>query len=125
MDLFEELRELLGDDACIKLLGRYAGRRLYIPLEMRENHHLYWWLGDDAKKLSEMYGGTTIELPLAPTRLWELRRKRIIELRKSGASIQQIIQTLGCSRRGIQRVLASAPPAKRPAERQMFGGENG
>ena len=117
MGLFEELREILGDDACIKLLGRYAGRRLYIPVKMSENHHLYWWLGEAAKRLSEMYGGTTIELPLAPTRLWELRRKRIIELRKNGASIQEIIARLGCSRRGIKYVLKEEKSLKKQAIR--------
>ncbi len=108
MNLFEELRELLGPDATVKLLARYGGRRLYVPMKIKDNHRLNWWLGDKAHLLSDRFGGCSLDLPLARKEISRLRRQRIIELRRNGASIRQIIATLGCSRRWAQTVLAEA-----------------
>ncbi len=125
MTVLEELKKMLGPDLTVKFLTRYGGRRLYIPKEIGDNHELYWWLGKYAHRLSEYYGGCHLDLPLARKEVSRLRRKRIVELRRQGKSVQSIVSILGCSRRWVQTVLAEEKEKEKVSEgmRQLgFGG---
>jgi hypothetical protein len=108
--MLDDLANEIGMDATARLVDIFGGTRLYIPHSPDEDDLLTASLGPEAaRKLARVYGGDRIEVP-NPTP----RRKRIIELRETGCSVDAIARKLGCTRRRVFQVLAEAR-AKRSA----------
>jgi hypothetical protein len=89
----------LGHDGYLLLLEHYAGVRLYIPKLGSSNPSQ---LVDDltlvhTNKLSELYGGCTIKVPLD-------REFRAVEYRKKGFSTRKIVRLLGLTESGLERL---------------------
>ncbi|MGA2408765.1 MAG: helix-turn-helix domain-containing protein [Candidatus Binataceae bacterium] len=109
--MLQELINLIGTDAAAKLIEIFGGTRLYIPHSPHDDDLLSASIGiDAAAKLARFYGGDRLDVP-NPTP----RRARIIELRKTGCSVDAIARQLGCTRRRVFQVLAEARASKRSA----------
>ncbi|MCO5065673.1 MAG: hypothetical protein M9924_14840 [Rhizobiaceae bacterium] len=96
-DIEIELRELLGDDAFLRLVDRWGGTRLYIA-----NHsvrsQIFEHLGSEAShKLSEEFGRLYIKVPLA-------RKFRAHRYRQEGLPNSAIALKLGMTESGVGRL---------------------
>lgn len=62
---FQEIRQLLGEEATAKLVAKYGGGTpVYIPSKIKAEHPLAVLLGLDAAQfLGDEYGGLSIEFP--------------------------------------------------------------
>jgi hypothetical protein len=102
--LLKDLVSLIGIDGAARLIGAFAGMRLYVPHTPAPDDSLSELIGHDAARaLAQVYGGDRIDIP-NPTP----RRIQIIDLRASGVSIDGIARSLHCTRRRVFQVLAEA-----------------
>ncbi len=105
--VMRELIETIGEEAAFKLLKAYGGSRVYVPHAPNEQDQLTLEIGiAAASKLARRCGGDRLELPKA-----NLRRSKILELRRAGMSVDAIARQTGCTRRRVFQVLAEARPA--------------
>jgi Homeodomain-like domain len=104
-----ELEQLLGEAATLALIEELGGGRVYVPQRPQPEDRLSRLVGfEAAQKLGRMYGGERLELPNPP-----LRRRKILDLRRRGASVEGIARELGCTRRRVFQVLAEERGAAR------------
>jgi hypothetical protein len=109
--MLEDLIDMIGEEAVVKLVTAYGGTRLYVPHDPEADDALANSIGlPAALRLAQMYGGDRMDVP-NPTP----RRVRILQLRKSGLSVDAIARSLRCTRRRVFQVLAEARAAQRPA----------
>ena len=107
--MLDDLAEQIGEDAALKLVEAYGGRRVYIPHQPIANDVLTSSIGLAAAiRLSQIYGGDRLEVP-NPTP----RKVRVLELRSNGLSVDAIARKLGCTRRRVFQVLANARAGRR------------
>ncbi|HEX3408670.1 MAG TPA: helix-turn-helix domain-containing protein [Candidatus Binataceae bacterium] len=100
----KELVSIIGIDGAARLIGAFAGMRLYVPHEPEPDDSLSEVIGlQAAQALAQMYGGDRIDVP-NPTP----RRIQIVDLRANGVSIDGIARELRCTRRRVFQVLAEA-----------------
>lgn len=93
--------KLIGEKLFAQLSVELGGRRLYIPTVSGPNSPLAVCIGlDEAKKISDIYGGFYFEVPLRAG-----TRARIIEEFQAGTPKARIAAKLRCSRRGVYNVL--------------------
>jgi DNA-binding NarL/FixJ family response regulator len=96
--------EIIGEEAAAKLIASFGGTRLYVPHSPCADDPLARVVGtSNAMKLAQMFGGERVELPKPPP-----RRTRILALRATGCSIEEIARALNCTRRRVFQVLAEA-----------------
>ncbi len=97
------------DDACLKLVRAYGGRRLYVPRKLNPRHRLCELLGEDnAAQLIKARGGEYLSIPLA---MAFKRTQRNALFRSAhdddGLSQETIANRYRMSRRHVQRILAA------------------
>jgi len=115
--MLDDLAEAIGEDAALKLVEAYGGRRVYIPHQPIDNDVLTSSIGLPAAiRLSEIYGGDRLEVP-NPTP----RKVRVLELRSDGLSVDAIARKLGCTRRRVFQVLADARARRRISANRTSG----
>lgn len=103
-----ELVDVIGEAAMVSLASLFAGRRLYVPAQVKPDHAICRAIGiDAAKSLVEKYSGSTIRVPLAR----ELRAKH---LQSQGLSNAAIAGRLGLTEGGV-RSLFKRLDSKSPA----------
>jgi hypothetical protein len=108
--MLEELIEMIGEEAVVKLVTAYGGTRLYVPHDPAADDPLASSIGlPAALRLAQTYGGDRVDVP-NPTP----RRVRILQLRKIGLSVDAIARSLRCTRRRVFQVLAEARALQRP-----------
>jgi hypothetical protein len=74
---FSALLELLGEDATLKLVEAYGGRRVDVPKEFPEKHILRDLLGDSGfALLFQYFGGSFIAVPMARRQRFEIYERR-------------------------------------------------
>ncbi|MCY1669320.1 sigma factor-like helix-turn-helix DNA-binding protein [Rhizobium sp. SL86] len=109
-DLTQELKDTLGDDGFFRLVEVHAGVRLYIPSDP-DRSELPAAIGADAAvRLSKMFPGGYIRVPLA-------REFRAVRYHKAGATNREIAKRLGLTEGGVDRLLKRAR-AKKLVERK-------
>lgn len=106
MSILDEIAEIIGTHAAMRLGQHMGGARIYVLKNMNDNHPLALILGfETAKKLSYHYGGETIELPSKPIFRQERDRRIRDEYqnmpRGQGSRADCIALKYGLSRRRV------------------------
>lgn len=105
--VLRDLVELLGYAPTIELLRAWGGRRVKVPATMPSDHALVYIVGwDAAQKLARGYGGADpLDLPAERNHLVDLRNAALVAKFQRGATITQLHQDFGLSRRQVNSVL--------------------
>lgn len=103
----DSLRRLIGDVLYQVFAADFGGSRLYVPHSIGEHHPIAVSIGlDDAKKISDVYGGLTIDIsPRAGLRV------KIIRAYQNGTPKARIGKVLGISRRYVYMIIAELEEA--------------
>ena len=111
--IFDELLEVIGADALLKLIEARGGTRVYIP-DDPENSGMPGLIGAEAAQaLTKHYGRGSITVPLA--KAWRAAHYRRVEALSHAA----IAMKLGMSEDAVQKLLrrSLAPPStERPSQ---------
>jgi len=100
----DELTRIAGAEATAKLIDRFGGTRLYVPVAAKPESELVAAVGMDAAvRLCRAFGGERIEVP----RKHDVLRERILELGDRGLSRSAIALELKCTVRWVRHVLSS------------------
>lgn len=104
-----QLAQVIGADAAIALGRVFAGTRLYIPLQVPQDHPIAAAIGvDAARDLGRHFGTECIEIPLLKSRgERQADRKLIADLRRQGFTVAEVARAVGCSERHVYNVLAA------------------
>jgi DNA-binding NarL/FixJ family response regulator len=96
-DLVGELMTTLGDDGFFALVEAHAGMRLYVPADPARSE-LPQAIGyDHAARLSKVFPGGYIKVPLA-------REFRALRYREAGLGNRDIARKLGLTESGVERL---------------------
>lgn len=110
----EQLIEIAGVVAAIRLCRHFRGRWVVIPATMHETHPIALIIGmEAAEELSRRRGGERIELPTESSALLSARNREIAQQYIAGTSISQLAQDFGYTRAGIVRILEHAGVERR------------
>ena len=98
----QEMADVIGLEATIKIVEARGGRRLTVPRNTAHGHWLEELIGLDAfGKLVSYYDGEEIEIPRCVT---AMSRARALSVLKSGASISEAAEVLGYTMRGVTKL---------------------
>lgn len=92
------LRELLGDDAFLRLVENVGGLRFFVPMFPEQTADKFNLGMDILSKLSEAFRGEYIPVPLA-------RNFRARVYQNRGCSQANIARRLGMTEKGVYRIL--------------------
>jgi len=106
--LLKDLVRIIGYDDALALLNRLGGQRVYIRKEIEGDHIIAQTIGSDsANKLALIYGGDSMEIPVAKAltkaKTWADIRSRHNE----GATLEQLVEEFGFYKRKIRHILAN------------------
>lgn len=104
---FDELVDLLGLAAAMRVCEARGGRIVHIPGTVTQGSAIARHLGiDTARRIAEYYGGGPQDLliPLGPASDEKRKRREIRNLVKRGYSRAQIAGMVRCHIRTVQRV---------------------
>lgn len=100
------LERMIGVEACLKLVERYGGRNVYVPVLGHCSQNLRELIGTENERvLSEMYGGTLLYIPVCREYRNAKRNQKIIAARREGKSVQRIAETFKLSERWVRKIL--------------------
>lgn len=103
--LMREIAEELGDDAALKLVSRYGGQEITVPLERSPT--LEAELGPEITRLLiDLYGSTQVYVPNFGAKLAE-ERKRFV-LTHPDLSANDCAQRLGLSHVRVRQIRREA-----------------
>lgn len=104
--VLQEIADIIGLDAALKLAQAKGGQRVAIPGTVRDGHWLVGLLGrEKADELSAyLTDGNRVHLdvPFGPT-MNANRYRRTYELLDNGKSANEVARALGTTRRTVQR----------------------
>lgn len=104
-DLTNELVDLLGEDDFVVLAEKFGGTRLFVPGDIRRSE-LPAALGDTvAQRLSNLYRGSYIRVPLA-------REIRAARYRQAGMTNRDIARNLGITETSVNKLVRRGRTAK-------------
>lgn len=99
------LVELIGLKTTLKLLARHGGKSFYIPKHLHDDSPLLDCIGfNQAQKLSQYYGGETLDLPKVDTIKRQFRDMAIAKASACGVSRSELVARYGLSRRQIGNI---------------------
>ena len=106
------LSELIGSTNTLKLVDKFGGTPLYVPMTMHAEHHLALLIGlEAATELSAAYPGENLSIGLSVTgdhhHHAAERRKEIHRLKAKGLSHRQIARELRTTDRTVRKVLGA------------------
>lgn len=105
----DELIEISGIVAAIRLCRHFKGRSVYVPERMHETHPIALIIGwEAALQLSDRWGGDRIAIPPESSALVTVRNLQIANAYQGGATISELARDYGYSRSGILRILDQA-----------------
>lgn len=106
--VFQEIKEMIGDQATAKLVAQHGGGRLYIPGTLKPEHPLFQLLGqENARRLSGEFGGLRVEIPLAFMLRIEQRNKLILADCAAGMSQRELALKYHLTERSIRNCTRS------------------
>lgn len=105
--ILQEIAELIGLPATLKLVQHYGGVRLYVPKHLSEDHILITIIGEAAAlKLVERFGGLDhFDIPKAQAISIALRNAKIHE-EKPTSSVRQLALKYHLTERQVRKILA-------------------
>jgi len=117
--LLNEIAEVAGLPAALKLCEDYGGREVYIPAKVGASHWLAQCVGLEAARaivehfsahveneLEESRHGARIMVPMGSRNFHAKARKRAAELLREGVSHSKTAEAVGVHTRTIERVAA-------------------
>ncbi|EHS51513.1 hypothetical protein PDO_1904 [Rhizobium sp. PDO1-076] len=103
-DFVGDLKQALGDDGFFALVEAHAGMRLYVPADPGRSE-LPTTIGlETASRLSKVYPGGYIKVPLA-------REFRALRYREAGLGNRDIARRLGLTETGLEKLMKRARTA--------------
>jgi len=102
------LIKLIGYTMTIRLCAAYGGRQILIPINSHETHPIALAIGPNKTgKLSKVYGGTTLDIPLETTFVRQRRDKYLTERYESSddISIASLASEIGLSRKMVSSII--------------------
>jgi hypothetical protein len=103
----QEICEIVGFDATLRLIEDHGGTKLYIPAELPEDHFLIELLGEEkAKKLCWHYSTLQVSVPVANQMKATARYRAIVALRQQGYSKTKLARLFQLTERRIEQILA-------------------
>ena len=104
--VFQEIGQLIGEDATAKLTAHYGGTSLYIPHTAKPDHPLCQLLGQEiAQRLAGEFGGMTVEIPRAVMLQTAQRNAQILADRASGMSQRKLARAYHLTERTIRKIV--------------------
>jgi hypothetical protein len=101
---WRQLVLLIGEAAALQLEEALGGRRVFVPRKLGDHHPIAAAIGLQlALSIAGAFGGEHLDIPLSAG-----RRARIVKLKASGLSVEQVRSRVGCSRRLVFLALAEA-----------------
>lgn len=116
-----EVADLTSVTFAQKLVDKFCGRRVYIPLKVpHEKHYLCRALNfEELEILVDNFGGQTLEIPMSLTNEAPIRKARILELRAKKYSIQDIASQTNCCWRWVHKVVQKEQQRHENEKNQM------
>lgn len=106
--VFQEIRQFIGDEATAKIVARYGGTIIYIPLKLKCEHPLSQLLGEGAaKRLADEFSGLTVEVPRDLTLQLAQRNNLIQADRDAGMTQSQLALKYRLTQRTIRKIINS------------------
>ncbi len=105
--LLTELAEVIGQGRALSFAQEFGGKRLSVPRRERmgADHRLVLALGrEGADRLTDLYGGETIDVPMGPIGTIAEARRRMARALDSGATVDGAASAAGLHRRTAQRM---------------------
>lgn len=103
----EDLRNVIGEHAIMRLLLAYPGIDLKVPERVDADHPLARAIGfEAASKLAQYAGGGRIYIPSSLARAE--RDRAISDARVAGDPVEEIARRHGLTARHVERILARA-----------------
>jgi hypothetical protein len=116
VQLAEELAAVVGAEAAHRLFDAFGGRSIYVPARPGPNHPITVAIGAErAALLAEYYHQVRLDFPLSAS-----KRRRAIELSRTGVPVGEIARQLWLTDRHVRRILAEARRAP-PGQPGLFG----
>lgn len=101
----QELVEVVGMAAALKIVEERGGIRLCVPTSARDDHWLASHIGMDALKiLVEYYRGEEIEIPRCAAALRTIKDRQIAAQAAGGDTNAQLARQYGYTERGIRKL---------------------
>jgi hypothetical protein len=95
----QRVNEVIGESAMRRLVERYGGTRLYIPVEIPEDSELGRCLGDALPKVLPKFAGACLYLPA------HKMREDILRLAAQGVPLLEVVRRVGCTERYAYMVM--------------------
>lgn len=103
--LCQELSEIIGLDATLKLVKAYPGVRLYIPANPHPDHPIAQAIGFDALcELAKVYGQETLLLPKLDAAERQIKHQMVASLTAQNHSVRTIALAVGYSTRRVEQL---------------------
>ncbi|GBL46460.1 hypothetical protein SFMTTN_2274 [Sulfuriferula multivorans] len=108
--VFQDVCQLIGEEATAKLVTQYGGTRLYLPATIKPEHPLCQLLGQEiAQKLAGEFSGLSVEIPRGVKLLIRQRNTLIFADRALGISHRQLALKYRLTERSIREILNQSP----------------
>ncbi len=118
-----ELADLIGIDAVWRLVQRWGGVRLFIPVTMPPEHEIAATIGPEAAEaLAGHYGGDVLELAKGDHALRCLRNRAIVDQYDRGVPAARLARDYGLTLRTIRSII-NRPPGMDGARREKHPGQ--
>lgn len=109
-DLPESLREvveILGLSATLQLVNSHGGTRLFVPKQVKAQHHLANLLGiEQARRLSDHFGGESLTIPRMANAMRGQRNREIVRRYDRGESVRILAHAYHLTDRQIYTILS-------------------
>ena len=105
-----EIAEIIGENGASLIADHYGGRRLYFPVNMQmDSHPLAQLIGlGGAQKLSNVFCGEDVEIPLCAARERARRNAQILADRAAGMSVREAAKKYRMTERCVRLICASS-----------------
>lgn len=104
--VFQEVNQLIGEEATAKLVAHHGGTRLYVPGTLKPEHPLCQMLGQQAaQQLTDEFGGMTLEVPRDVMLQIAQRNDLILADRAAGMTQRQLALKYRLTERTIRNIL--------------------
>jgi hypothetical protein len=103
--VLHEIVQMIGEEGTAALVAQYGGTRIYIPSTLKPEHPLCSLLGHKAaQKISDEFGGLSVEIPHCVGLQRERRNLLIVADRDAGMSQRQLTLKYRLSGRHIRNI---------------------
>lgn len=101
-------------DAMLKVVERYNGIRLKMPIKAKPNHPLNEVIETSQfQALVDWFGGEEIDMPKLDSVIMQIKHQRVYQLRDEGLKVADIALRLNYCERRIRQLLAQRKASHR------------